>query len=612
MPRSGAVRFLIAEGGVLAALLIAWVLLSHGRLTAADWSGFLLAMTPLAIAAMVQTVPILAGGQGLAAGATTLLVNVVVGTAPIDGTPSAISWIAIGLAIGGGVGLVNGLLIGRLRVPSTGVTYATGAGVGALAFMLAAREGGLQQPRALADLLFGLQVIGLPLAPILLLVGMALGGAALHRARFGRALRVTGARLSLAERRLPAGRLRCLAYVIAGLGYAISGILLAGQVGVLDSMLAMPILLQIFAAAALGGSCPGLRAGSAIGALLGAAIVTAAANLFIPLDFPDMLSPAADAGWLLLGLAACRRFADRSPHLPLGGPSRIVPRRSIAIAAVSVALLVALALLRPEASFVATMGLGLGLLAVGQGAVIRSGGFDLSMPALISFAGLVSVAVSQGSWSGFLLAAAITGIVAVSVGLWHALLAQRLGRGIVLATLATAGLLQAAAAGIEVWSPTGFVPLALTAFVSRLWFGLPSIAWLLLPVAAAAGWMLDRAWRRGVRDPRIAYCTSALAAAAFGMLTAAVAGGFRLGIVDTSMIPAVAGVLIGGVRFARGDGSLLTAFGAAAILQLADIMSVALGLSYEGQLMAMALVMLLAAAWPQLRAAAGLAPARQP
>ncbi|MES1150722.1 MAG: hypothetical protein ABUL54_02415, partial [Dongia sp.] len=177
MPRSGAVRFLIAEGGVLAALLIAWALLSHGRLTAADWSGFLLAMTPLAIAAMVQTVPILAGGQGLAAGATTLLVNVVVGTAPIDGTPSAISWIAIGLAIGGGVGLVNGLLIGRLRVPSTGVTYATGAGVGALAFMLAAREGGLQQPRALADLLFGLQVIGLPLAPILLLVGMALGGA---------------------------------------------------------------------------------------------------------------------------------------------------------------------------------------------------------------------------------------------------------------------------------------------------------------------------------------------------------------------------------------------------------------------------------------------------
>ena len=135
---------------------------------------------------------------------------------------------------------------------------------------------------------------------------------------------------------------------------------------------------------------------------------------------------------------------------------------------------------------------------------------------------------------------------------------------------------------------------------------------LLLPVAAAAGWMLERAWRRGVRDPRIAYCTSALAAAAFGMLTAAVAGGFRLGIVDTSMIPAVAGVLIGGVRFARGDGSLLTAFGAAAILQLADIMSVALGLSYEGQLMAMALVMLLAAAWPQLRAAAGLAPAATP
>jgi ribose/xylose/arabinose/galactoside ABC-type transport system permease subunit len=96
------------------------------------------------------------------------------------------------------------------------------------------------------------------------------------------------------------------------------------------------------------------------------------------------------------------------------------------------------------------------------------------------------------------------------------------------------------------------------------------------------------------------------------MLTAVVAGFFRLGIVDAGMVPAVAGVLIGGVRFARGDGSLLIAFGAAVIVQLADIVLVAFGLSYEGQLMAMALAMLAAAAWPQLRAAGRLAPARQP
>jgi ribose transport system permease protein len=601
--RSGAARFLIAVGGVLAALLVAWALLSQGNLTVADWSGFVLAMTPLAIAAMVQTVPILAGGQGLAAGATTLLVDVVVGTAPIEGTASAVLWIAVGLATGGAIGLANGFLIGRLRVPSTGVTYAIGAAVGALAFWLAARDDGLQQPPALGDLLFGPEVAGLPLVPILLLAAMAAGGVALHRARFGRALRVTGARLSLAERRLPAARLRCLAYVIAGLGYAVSGILLAGQVGALDSMLAMPILLQIFAAAALGGSCPGLRAGSATGALIGAAIVTAAANLFIPVGIPDVLSPAVDAGWLLLGLAACRILADRPAHAFLLPAAEASSARARATGAVGVLLVVALAWARPEAGTLVTMAAGIGLLAIGQGAVIRSGGFDLSMPALVSFAGLVSVAVSQGSWPGFCLAVAIVGIVAVLLGLWHALLSRRLGRGIVLATLASAGVLQAVAAGIDVWSPTGFVPLALTAFVSRTWLGMPLAAWLMLPVAAAAAFARECTWRRGMRDPRAAYGASALAAAAFGVLTAAIGGGFRLGIVETSMIPAVAGAVIGGVRFARGDGSLIAAFGATLIVQVADTLLVALGLSYEARLIAMAAAMLAAATLPQLRRA---------
>ncbi|HVZ01122.1 MAG TPA: hypothetical protein VHA35_16570 [Dongiaceae bacterium] len=591
---------LLAESGVLAALLLAWALLAHGRLTAADWAGFLLAATPLAIAAMVQTVPILAGGQGLAAGATALLVDAVLAVAPIDGPGSALLWIAIGLAIGGAVGLGNGLLIGYLRVPSTAVTYATGAGVGALAFMLAG-DGGTGQTAVLSRLLLDAQIFGLPAVPIALVAAMAIAGMALQRSRFGRALRVTGARLTLAERKLPAPRLRCLAYAIAGLGYALAGIVLAGQVGMLDSMLAMPVLLQIFAAAALGGSCPGLRAGSTAGALLGAAIVTATANLFIPLGMPDVLSSAVDAGWLLLGLAACLRFADRAPHIRHPETTEMAPARARAIAAAGMVLLAALALLRPEAGTIATVGTGIGLLALGQGAAIRSSGFDLAMPVLISFSGVATVALSQGSWLRFGLAAAALLLAATLLGLWHAMLARRLGRGIVLATLASAGVLQAVAAGMDVWMPTGFVPLGLTAFVSRGMLGLPASAWLVLALGVAAALALDRAWRQGRRDPRLAYVASALAAALFGILMACLGGTFRLGIVDTYLVPAVAGAVIGGVRFARGDGSLLAALGAALVVQGADTLLVALGLSYEARLMAMAAAMLAAATLPQLR-----------
>jgi ribose transport system permease protein len=597
-PSIGQRRFLVIESVILAALLAAWECFSHGRLTAEDWSGFLLAATPLAIAAMVQTVPILAGGQGLAAGATALLVDVVVGIAPIDGPGSALLWIAIGILIGAAVGLANGLLIGYLRVPSTAVTYATGAAAGALAFLFAGSDGALQQPQVLADLLFGPQLHGLPIVPVLLVAAMVMGGVLMQRSRFGRALSVTGARLPLAERHLPAARLRCLAYVLAGIGYAVAGIVLAGQVGVLDSMLAMPILLQIFAASCLGGSCAGLRAGGAPGAMLGAAIVTATANLFIPLGLPDILSPAFDAAWLLLGLALCVGFADRGRRAETTALTQAGTTGRIWIAATGAAALLALTLLRPDAATIATIGFGLGLLTIGQGAVIRSGGFDLSMPALVSFAGVAMVTISQGSPARTVVAA--TGILAAAslLGLWHAWLAKRLGRGIILATLATAGVLQAVAAGMTIWLPTGFVPLGLTALASRSWLGLPLPVWVLLPVGLLSSLGLDRAWWSGRRDPLLAYLTSAWAAALFGMLTACIGGTFRLGIVDTSMIPAVAAAVIGGIHFARKNGSVLAALGAALMLQVVDTLLVTLGLGYEVRLMAIAAAMLAAALLP--------------
>jgi ribose transport system permease protein len=280
----------------------------------------------------------------------------------------------------------------------------------------------------------------------------------------------------------------------------------------------------------------------------------------------------------------------------------IAPGKANTIAAGGILLLMALALLRPDAATVATIGVGIGLLALGQGAVMRRGGFDLSMPSVISAAGVTAVTISQGSWTRLVVAIIALAVAAALLGLWHALLARRLGRGIVLATLASAGLLQAVATAMFVWAPTGFVPLGLTAFVSRTWLHLPTAAWILLPVGVVAALALDRGWRRGGRDPHLAYVASTLAAAVFGVLAASIGGTFRMGLVDTYLVPAVAGAVIGGVRFARGDGSLLAAFGAALVVQVADTLLVALGLSYEARLVAMALAMLVAATLPQLKA----------
>jgi len=578
-------RILLAEAVLLAALLVAWESLSHG-LTVADASGLLLALTPLALAAMAQSVPVLAGGQGLAAGATALLVDILLGMAPIAAPGDALLWIALGLVIGGAIGLANGALIGFLRLPSTAVTYATGIAVGALAFALAQDGAGSNPPQALTKLLFDPQILGLPLIPILALTIVVLGGAWFQRTRLALALHRLGQGAPSAERALPAARLRCIAYGIAGLGYAATGIVLAGQIGAMDSMLGAPVLVQIFAAVALAGSCPGLRGGSIAGALLGAAIVTATANLLIPLGVPDILSPALDSAWLLLGIAACAAMRDRAPRHVTAGP--LWPHAS-KLAICGLIVLVTLGFARPEAAGVATIAAGLALMTVGQGAVMRLGGFDLAMPAMISLAGMMTVAISQGSSSRFVLAVALTTAIAIAIGLWHAFLAPRLGRAVILATLASAGILQAVAVALMVWLPTGFAPLAFTAFAGETWLGIPKPVWILAPGAFALAVFLDRQRNRLV----FSYVASALSAALFGILLACTGGNFRLGLVDVYMVPVVAGAVLGGIDFIGGRGTLLAAFGAVLLLQVADTALVGLGLGYEARLAVMGAIILL-------------------
>ena len=67
-----------------------------------------------------------------------------------------------------------------------------------------------------------------------------------------------------------------------------------------------------------------------------------------------------------------------------------------------------------------------------------------------------TVALAQGKVDRFLLALAAIAMVAGLTGLWHAFLAPRLGRAMVVATLATSGVLQALAAAM-VCAGVGYV-----------------------------------------------------------------------------------------------------------------------------------------------------------
>lgn len=111
-----------AGAAPLALLLLAWLASPGHRPDMADWGAWAAAATPLVIAPIAQSQIVLAGGQGLAAGSTALLVNAVVTTRMVDDPGSMIFWPAAGILLGGAIGTFNGLLVGFLRLPSTAVT----------------------------------------------------------------------------------------------------------------------------------------------------------------------------------------------------------------------------------------------------------------------------------------------------------------------------------------------------------------------------------------------------------------------------------------------------------------------------------------------------------
>jgi ribose transport system permease protein len=268
---------LLGTGTIFLVLLILWgwiAILNPNFLEPGPFLAYLKRAAPLVILAAGSYFVIVSGGFDLSVGSIVTVV-VVVAARLIDDEPSR-AWpvIALLLAIGAGVGLVNGLISTILRVPSFITTlgmllilegavflWTEGAPRGALSdnFRSIGREG-----------IEGIPVIDeLPWSVVVLL---AIGVAAvlLMRADYGRQLLATGdndraARLSGVR----VERVRTLAFVISGLCAAVAGILLGGFAGV-SAQVGQGLEFEAITAVVLGGVVLGGGRGSVVAAMAGA------------------------------------------------------------------------------------------------------------------------------------------------------------------------------------------------------------------------------------------------------------------------------------------------------------------------------------------------------
>jgi ribose transport system permease protein len=268
---------LLGTGTIFLVLLVLWAwiaILNPNFLEPGPFLAYLKRAAPLVILAAGSYFVIVSGGFDLSVGSLVTVV-VVVAARLIDNEPSR-TWpvLALLLAIGAGVGLVNGLITTVLRVPSFITTlgmllilegavflWTGGAPRGALSdnFRAIGREG-----------IEGVPVIDQLPWSVLLLFAIGAVAVALMRSDYGRQLMATGdndraARLSGVR----VDRVRTIAFVLSGLCAAIAGILLGGFAGV-SAQVGQGLEFEAITAVVLGGVVLGGGRGSVVAAMAGA------------------------------------------------------------------------------------------------------------------------------------------------------------------------------------------------------------------------------------------------------------------------------------------------------------------------------------------------------
>jgi ribose transport system permease protein len=236
------------------------------------------AVAPLMLA-LGQTFVVISGGIDLSVGFTMGLSAVVVCDV-INAMPDAIGPLPA-LLVGAAAamlvsivpGVVNGLLIARLRVPpfiGTLGMYGVSRGV---AYLLA---GGTTVPvsNSVMDMIGNGAIAGVPVVVIVTILMLVVLHYLLSQTRFGQYTYAVGGNRQAAVRAgINVRRVTVLLYVLSAITAGIGGILYAGRFSAGAAQAGEPLLLDSIAAVVIGGASLFGGSGNIAGTLIGALIV---------------------------------------------------------------------------------------------------------------------------------------------------------------------------------------------------------------------------------------------------------------------------------------------------------------------------------------------------
>ncbi len=236
--------------------------------------------TFVAIIALGMTFVIITGGIDLSVGSVLCLASMTLAVTMHAGHSMEVG-IAVGLLTGIAVGVFNGVLIAYLGFPPFVVTLGMLSIARSLAMVVSNNtvvfQFGPDHDRLLQ--LGGGSTLGIANPVLYMLVLALLAGFTLRWTKFGRHVFAIGGNEHAATLSgIPVRAIKVVVYVISATAAAVAGIIQTGWLGAVTTNIGAGMELQVIAAAVIGGASLIGGAGTAIGALVGAALIEVIRN----------------------------------------------------------------------------------------------------------------------------------------------------------------------------------------------------------------------------------------------------------------------------------------------------------------------------------------------
>lgn len=268
----------IAIAVAIVALLLAVSLFVPAALSGGNLRNIVQAAAPLVIMSLGVFLVVLTGGIDLSVGSVFSLTGMVTALAMANGADGLAASLA-GLLVGLVFGSINGFLVTVVRLAPFVVTLITYAVAGSLAFIV---TNGRSMPIAAPDfwlLNAGELVPGIANHLLYCIVLMVVLEVVLRKVVVGRWLYAVGSSAGAARLLgIPVLRVTFAAYVASGLFASFAGLVTVSYILNAEATAGASLMLQAIAAVVIGGASLFGGTGSAIGAVLGALMITCIQN----------------------------------------------------------------------------------------------------------------------------------------------------------------------------------------------------------------------------------------------------------------------------------------------------------------------------------------------